>query len=159
MVLVARQVIGLHIKFMSNYNRNFICCLFSAPKKFNCKASSLVEVLISILLFAIVIAGGLGFYSYATHLQALATHKKIATQIANVMMEEYKSKLYSDPVLNLDPGGHTVPCTFNVDNLYVCWVYVQSPNSDYKQVKVGVKWSEVGMTADQWVNMTTFRVP
>src|SRR6185503_3413373 len=55
---------------------------------------TIIESLISLILLAIVITGGMQFYFNAQKIVSLASHKKIAIQIANTRLEEIRRNGY-----------------------------------------------------------------
>ena len=59
------------------------------------KGFTLVESLISILLLAIVLVGGMGFYFYSTDVMTIAMQKKMAMEMAMQAMEQMKDLGYS----------------------------------------------------------------
>ena len=61
---------------------------------------TLAEALISILLLAIVLAGGTGFYFNSTDVMTMAMHKKIAMEMANQAMEQIKDGGYTGASVN-----------------------------------------------------------
>ena len=71
----------------------------------NKKAFTLVEVLISILLLSIILAGGMGFYFNSTDVMTRAMHKKIAMEMANQAMEQIKNGGYTGALV--DPATIT----------------------------------------------------
>ena len=56
----------------------------------NKKAFTLIECLISILILAILLAGGMSFYFNSNSFMSLAMHKKIALELATEKMEDCK---------------------------------------------------------------------
>jgi len=121
------------------------------PSKQN--AFTLVEVLISILLLAIVLTGGLALYLNATDLTALVSHKKMAIQIANDVLECCKNQPYdSINVTNCSPslmiGGLTPTITGTV---------TEATNPTRKIIAVKVAWTDPGRATDlsQEINLVT----
>lgn len=135
--------------------------------KKNISGFTLVETLISILILAIVLAGGLSLYFNSSAISALMTHKKFATELTSKIMEELKKNGYAslplpgpgiptalttadDPshiILDLTPATKTVTVTD-----------IGSP-VEYKQVDVIVNWTEAGKSTPRSAQATTYIAP
>ena len=133
-------------------------------KKINHKGFGLIETLISLLLLSIVLIAGMSFYFNGDEFMGLAMHKKMAQEIANSKMEDWKRAGYGSlpaagtPVVdNITVGGLSATQTTTVTDQ-------DNPpggtNPDYKEVKVRVNWTEAGkLTAPQQIELTTFMAP
>ena len=138
----------------------------------NNKGMTLAEVLISLLLLAIVLTGGMGFYFNADEAIALVTHKKFATEIANLTLEDLKRGGYP----NLPPSGPGISTALTdtddplhiIKNLSatktVTVTDIDDPVGgtnpvDYKKVEVIVTWSEAGKNTARKTNLVTYMAP
>ncbi len=134
--------------------------------KINNRGFTLAEVLISLLILVIILAGGMKFYFYASEVIGLVTHKKLATEIANSTLEDLKRSGYS----NLPaPGPGTPTALTNTDDPVgilkdlsatktVTVTDVGNP-IDYKQVDVAVAWTESGKNTSRETKLTTYIAP
>ena len=130
----------------------------------NNKGFTLIETLISILLLAIVLAGGLSLYFNGNEMVTLSTHKKMALEIANSKMEDLKAGGY----VNLPSAGAATTTSIQVGSLNALQsVTVTNMDEagvggavDYKQVDVNIDWSEGGkFKAGQQVKLSTYLSP
>src|SRR3989338_7323306 len=123
------------------------------------KGFTLIESLISILLLVVVLTAGLSFFFNGDEFLTLASHKRMATEIANSTMEDLKAGLSvpsaSDVVIgslqaNVSDGLGMTVTTQNVD--------VDNPidgTDDCKQHTVVVEWREAGKTDKRKVELVT----
>jgi len=122
---------------------------------------TLIETLISVILLAITLAGGMALYFNADELLSLVVHKKMATQMAITKMES----LRSDGFDNLPPQGSVVDSSISVGGLknaqqtVTITDIVDSGNILYKKVKVEVSWNEAGGNFPKTVELTTHIAP
>ena len=58
----------------------------------NQRGSTLIEILVSMIIMAITLLGGLALYFNASEIQKMAIHKKMATEVASTKMEKYRDK-------------------------------------------------------------------
>ena len=131
---------------------------------------TIVEALISIILFTITLAGGLAIYVNADRIVTLTTHKRLAVEFANLRMEELRAMNYAAfgtafPVSNpaapktfVDPsqpsvGDFTAARTITVTHVPP----VATP--EYKEVAVKVTWSEAGQAGQREVEFKTIIAP
>ena len=149
-------------------------------QKNNHNGFTLVEVLISILLLTIVLVGGMGFCFNSQEEMTLVVHKKIAAEMANSKMEEFKRKKYSDlpgPAASpgvvvennntqlgspINKGGYISANTADALGTKVTVTDVDDPVGgaiDYKEVKVEVKWKEAGKKSEQNIVLVTYLAP
>lgn len=108
---------------------------------------TLLEILVSMLLLAVTLVGGMALYHNAERIMALMVHKKVAMELANERMEAVRNTPYS----TLDPG---IDQDFNlkVSGLSagrVTTVSIPDPNKDLKEVRVNVRWDEAGQSGGQ----------
>ena len=67
---------------------------FYKSSRVKSNAFTLIECMISLLLIAIVLAGGIAYYFYSNDYLQAAIRKRIATEIASSKLEEIKNKGY-----------------------------------------------------------------
>jgi prepilin-type N-terminal cleavage/methylation domain-containing protein len=114
------------------------------------KGLTLVEVLISIILLAIVLAGGLAFYFNSSETMALATHKRIATEMAHDRLEILKAQSCST-ITNTTEGA------LQVGGLTATRVTTIDPTTC--EVNVTVAWQEAGKASGRQVSFDTVIAP
>ena len=138
------------------------------------KGMTLVEVLISILLLSIVLAGGISFYSNSTSVMTTAMNKKIAMEMATQAMEQMRDAGYSalpNCVTSPTLCGAWLPnpataVTFNNGNFSfsaqqqrrVADIDGTSPNSN-KKVEIQVCWPTCGSATSKAINLATYMAP
>lgn len=116
---------------------------------------TLLEIIISILLLAITLAGGMALYFNANKIMALMVHKKAAMELADKKMEDLRDASYSSLV-----EGETNESGLKVAGLNASRsVTVAKPNSNYKQVTIEVNWKEANETADKSVKLVSYVSP
>ncbi|MCK5013962.1 MAG: type II secretion system protein [Candidatus Omnitrophica bacterium] len=136
---------------------------------------TVIETLISILLLAITLAGGLSIYFNADRIVTLVGHKKIAVEIANSRMEELRrldygvfkstytladptvAQVFPDPNISPDPPLTVgdIAATRAITVEYV--PHVDPP--DYMEVRVKVSWTEANQTQLKEFEITSFIAP
>jgi Tfp pilus assembly protein PilV len=130
---------------------------------------TIVEALIAVVLFTITLAGGLAIYVNTDRIVTLASHKRMAVEMANLRMEEIRAMNYaafaatfpvSDPAVpqafadTISPaGGFTAARTITVAHVPP----VVAP--DYKEVTVHVAWSEADQAGQRDVEVKTIIAP
>ena len=127
---------------------------------------TLAEVLISILLLAIVMSGGLQFYFSSAKITGLLTHKKFATELANSLLEDLKKDGYSN-LPAVGPGTATAltsaedPLNILKDLSGTKTITVTNIGSpvQYKQVDVIVAWTEAGESTPRTNTLVTLIAP
>ena len=121
---------------------------------------TLVEVLISILILSILLAGGLSFYFNSSEFMGLAMHKKMALELANEKMEECKRVITLTALDAMDNNPNPGPETINVGGLSATrTVDVSDPGNGevgYRLVNVNVIWTEAGKSSSKNVQMVTY---
>ena len=137
--------------------------------KLNNKGLTLIEILISILILAIMMAGGMSFYFNADNMMALAIHKKVALEVAANTLETIKGNGgYSDPTLPLTGTCNALTVvTIGLDyQPSVCVNDIDEPipagngSVDFKQVKAIVTWNQSGAYSPSGsVDLTTSMAP
>ncbi|MGE0269535.1 MAG: prepilin-type N-terminal cleavage/methylation domain-containing protein [Candidatus Omnitrophota bacterium] len=113
---------------------------------------TLLEIIISILLLAITLAGGMALYFNANKIMALMVHKKAAMELADKKMEDLRDRSYVNVVdeqdFALKVAGLNATRT----------VSVSEPNSSYKQVVIEVNWKEADKS-DKTVKLVSYVAP
>ena len=119
----------------------------------NKKGLTLIECLISILLLAVILIGGMSLFNNADEMISRATHKRIALEIANSKMDLLKSQDYSSITSATD--------SITVGSLVATRTTTVTPvGGQYKNVKVRVDWTGGGnMTAPQHIEIETYIAP
>ena len=117
------------------------------------KGFTIIECLISILLLAIVMVGGMAFYFDSTGHLAGATHKRIAAELANAKLEELKNIGYG----NLTNGetSTSLNITAGINGLQ----NVTIVGTAYKEVSVQMFWNEPNKAGTQNVTISTYIAP
>ena len=121
---------------------------------------SIVESLISILLLAIVLAGGMSFYFNSSAIMAQVAHKKMAMEIANQAMEKKRIATFSSltatgwvdddtPIVSF--GDFSTQVRKKITNM------VGTP--PYKQVEIEVSWTEPGQQSQSTIALATYMAP
>ncbi len=128
----------------------------------NSSGFTLIENMVSMVLLAVMLTGGMGFYHYSNEATKLTVHKKLATEMVSSKMEELKRQGYvslppvSTPeVTTLLVGGLTAQQTVTVTDID------EDSNgfTDYKQVDVKLAWTEAGRQSPREMDLTTYLVP
>ena len=130
---------------------------------------TIIEALIAIVLFAITLSGGMAIYFNANRIVTLSTHKRLAVEIANRTMEEFRAdgyaafdtaypasvtdQMYPDPVNPLKIGYIPVTRTVTVVN------QPDELNPEYKEVGVKISWTEADQVGPRDIVITSIMVP
>ncbi len=121
---------------------------------------TILETIISIIILAIVLSGGIAIYTNATTIMTIAMHKKIAMEMANQVIEKLKEAGYNDALL-ADTGGSWTPADpgttitfgdFSV-NMQRRITNVGAPAN--KTVEVRVRWLEAGRQQNSEITLAT----
>lgn len=130
---------------------------------------TIIECIISLLLLAIIMVGGMAFYTYASQYTRGAVHKKAALEIANTKMEEIRSNGYAslpDPATLPLSGLWQGPLNISIasltgeEDIYVYGIDDDSNGTtDYKKVTIEVKWQQAGKTNQQAIKLDTYITP
>lgn len=116
---------------------------------------TLLEIIISILLLAITLAGGMALYFNANKIMALTVHKKAAMELADKKMEDLRDASYVSLV-----EGESQESGLKVSGLDASrTVTVAIPNSTYKQVTIEVNWKEANEPNDKIVKLVSYVSP
>ncbi len=106
------------------------------------KGVTLIEVMVAILIFMIVMLGGLVFFSYGrTHI-SYSNHQRIALELTKEKIELWKADDYShivnenEPVISL--GGYQ----FNRSTV----INAGTGGGTYTNVTVTTSWQQAGIT-------------
>jgi len=127
---------------------------------------TLAEVLISILILAIMLTGGLSFYFNSDAVIGQVSHKKLATEIANSILENLKKAGYDS--LPAPGAGTPVALTSTDDPVgilkdlsatkIVTVTDLGNPVA-YKQVEVSVTWTEADESKAHEIKFSTIMAP
>ena len=122
---------------------------------------TIIETLISIVLLAITLTGGISIYFYSDRVVTLMGHKKMAAEIANSRMEELRELDYSVFSSTYDPTNSPFEDSVMVGGISATRkiTTAHSNPSGYMEVKVNVSWTEAGLTQPRDFEITTFIVP
>lgn len=130
---------------------------------------TIVECIISLLLLAIIMVGGMAFYTYASQYTMGAVHKKTALEIANTKMEEIRNNGYASlpdpatlPVNGLwqGPTDISIAKLTGQENIYIYGIDENADSViDYKKVRIEVKWRQAGKTSQQAIKLDTYITP
>ncbi len=131
----------------------------------NNKGSSLVEILVSILILALVLVGGIALYFRAHELMTMAVHKRMATHMASTKLEEIKMLDYADLRLKdgteeeaeSKVGQFTAKSKINYKLIDVDENSIPIP--EYAQVRVNVFWTEVGKNSQSEITFVSNIAP
>lgn len=128
---------------------------------------TIIELLISLLLLTIVFIAGMAFYFYSNQFMLTSFHRRVATELANSIMEQIKQDGY-DSLPNPAPtsGLWQGPIPINIEdltgnqNIYVTDIDDDGDNAtDYKQVNVEIDWQEPGKKNQQTIKLETYIAP
>ena len=128
----------------------------------NKKAFTLIEVLVSLLLLAITLAGGITLYFNASTIMGLAMHKKIVTEMANQTMEQVKQAGYGSlPNPATGVWSPAFPVNFNDFKAEAQRRVTDVPSSTLKEVEVKVCWPDcgAGTTDKKIITLATYMAP
>ena len=124
---------------------------------------TIVETLISIIILTIVLTGGIAIYFNTEAISTMTAHKKIATEIVNLRMEELRMMTYTDFNNQYTLASPAGPRNFNDPNvspdpaltvgripatrtIIVAEDANKCPLSDHKLVGVQVSWTETTLS-------------
>jgi len=117
--------------------------------------------MISIMLLAIIMTGGMAFYNYSNSYLKAATYKRVAAYIANSKMEEIRQGV-DGPLPNPAPEGlwgeladitvRTIPGKLGR------YVYDDGPGG-LKRVEVEVTWTQPGGSSPTAIRLSTYIRP
>ncbi len=108
-------------------------------------AFTLTEALVSLLLIALILLGSTSFYGNANEVQGLAIHKKIASEMLNSRLEQFKNNYGTLPVSSpAVDNSITIGSLAATETITVTDV---DENNDgvtdgYKQVSAQMDWTE-----------------
>jgi len=124
--------------------------------------STLIEILVSMVIMAISVLGGIALYFNASELQKMAMHKKMATELANSRMEELRTMScatitgLSTNWTDLQIGG------LLLEGADSKGIKMEPPvdQGSYCEVELQIKWNEVGqINRDFVINLATYVAP
>jgi type II secretory pathway pseudopilin PulG len=118
-------------------------------RKHSYQGFTILETLVSIIILTVFLSGGIAIYTNATAIMTVATHKKIAMEMANQFLEQLKKAGYSNALLTDTAGGWTPASPGTIitfgdfsANLQRRITNTGSPSN--KTVEVRVTWTEAG---------------
>lgn len=130
------------------------------------KGFTIIECLISILLLAIVMAGGMAFYFYSNEYFQGSIHKKIAVEIINSDIEKIRKDGFAELPdadglwKSEDQNIRGLTGFTNNKRIYVYQVDKNGDgNIDYKHVRIELNWQEAGKQTQQAVRLDTYISP
>ncbi|MBZ0167340.1 MAG: prepilin-type N-terminal cleavage/methylation domain-containing protein [Candidatus Omnitrophica bacterium] len=113
---------------------------------------TLIEIMVSILLLAITLTGGMVLYHNAEQIMALMVHKKVAMELADEKMEEVRNTKYV-----LLTVGEATESSLAITGLPASRkTVVSEPASNLKEVRVEVNWNEAGAGAAKSVELVSY---
>jgi len=110
------------------------------------KGFTLVEVLISIVIFAVGITGGMAFFLYLKEVAVHAGHEKVAVHLAGSKMEQLRNGTLTSNTDSVTIGNFIWRRSWSVG----------SGGTGYNRVDVSVSWREGGKPQDDTVSLTTY---
>lgn len=113
---------------------------------------TLLEILVSILLLAVTLVGGMALYHNAERIMALMVHKKQAMEMADKKMESMRNTSYV--LLNV---GESTESDLKISGLSANRkIVVTETGSDLKEIKVEVNWNEAGVNIPKNVTLVSY---
>jgi len=114
------------------------------------KGFTLIEVLVSMLIFAVGLSGSMALFHHLKEVSIKSCHEKMAAQLASSKMEELKVSMpaegaYADESFSIG--------TFSAQR---SWSVGPTLGTGYKEVHVVVNWTEAGRTHPETVDLATF---
>jgi prepilin-type N-terminal cleavage/methylation domain-containing protein len=115
----------------------------------NAKGFTIIEVLVSIILFAVALAGGAGFFLHLKEVSIASTHLKLGTALASAGMERLRHTDYdlltNGTLSNVVIGGfNAVPQVLVYDR------------GIYEEVHLSVTWWEPARGRNETVNLVSY---
>lgn len=110
-----------------------------------------MESLISMILLAIILAGGMVLYSHADAVMVMAVHKRMVSQLATAKLESLKTMPYT----SVDTE---IPAELTVGSLNVTQtvhVVPEENGKSYKYVEVKYRWNAVQPNGQQELAFNT----
>lgn len=115
------------------------------------KGLTLIEILVSIVIFSVVLLGAMAFYFYSDSSFRFAEHKKMALELADARMEKERARVYS--AISSDSESVTIGQLTGLLNVYV------TDQGSYKLVRIEVAWSDPSRTGTQNIALETYIAP
>ena len=114
---------------------------------------TIIEVLFSIIILAVTLAGGASIYFYVMQITKQASHRNIAVQMANSKMEALRSVDYNSLL--------TSSANISINGWDMIQNVIITDIGSYKQAQVEIKWHESNKAADQMetVKLSTYISP
>lgn len=139
----------------------------------NNQGSTLIEVLVSMIIIAVTALGSIALYFNSSEIKGMAMHKKMAVELVNSQMEEFRSDSWTcasiiawlgaddDQWLDYSVGGlDLLGSNGKGIKTHVDPDPDSDPSTDYCEVEISIKWNEVGQAnRDFDVNLATYRTP
>jgi len=107
----------------------------------NNQGSTLIETLISMVIVGITTLGGMALYFNAAELKFMAVHKKMAIELVNSKLEEYRALNCSELTTNITT---VVELNESDDHIELIAVLEEVVDTTNCTVEVSVNWNEVG---------------
>ena len=129
------------------------------------KGFTLIECLISLVILTILLFGGISLYFNINRLNALLTHRKMAIEIANSIMETKKRGTYpptalaQTPLTAFDDPKHILMDLNAHKTVNVTPLPTGVIPPEYQEVQVIVDWTEVEETTARSTEFTTYIAP
>ena len=118
------------------------------------KGLTLIEVLVSIVIFAVALAGGMAMFFYLNSIASRGINERKAVQLADSKMEELQNTSYANLVnstVSVSGGTFTAQQSVTVTNM--------TDALGGKQIRVLMSWHEPGRVGDEAVDLVTVRQP
>ena len=123
-------------------------------RKLDTSGFTLLEILVSMLLLAVTLVGGMALYHNAERIMALMVHKKVAMELANEKMEAVRNSSYGSLSDGVSQDFGLKVSGLNAGR--VTTVSILDPNKDVKEVRVAVNWKEAGQKIDKTVELVSY---
>ncbi len=128
----------------------------------NFKGYTLVEVLVSIVLLTMVLAGSIGFYCHPQEVMALNMHKKIAMELGTQQIEQMRVDGYASLPNPASGSWETAQNIYFGSSDFIVQkqrrVTDQSGAGSLKLVEMKFTWAEPGKQ-NQEIDLATFIAP
>ncbi len=113
---------------------------------------TLLEILVSLLLLAVTLVGGMALYHNAQKIMALMVHKKVAMELADRQMETVRTTSFG-----LLAAGESTESNLRVTGLPANRrTTVTETSSKLKEIRVEVNWNEAGQTTPHSVMLVSY---
>ena len=114
------------------------------------QGTTLIETLVSLVIIVIIALGGMALHFNTFEIKAMSHHKKIAMELANSRMEEYRTETCAGLL-----DGAVAPYSSTVGGFSVA--IDELVTKAECRVNVNVAWNEAGQIGrDFWFNLVTY---